>query len=653
MKKTKRLVAVLLAVLLLASTLSVPASAKGFSDIYREPEDLLDAVNYVSDNGIIVGEDDGKFYPNNAVTRCQVIAILWRLEGRPYASSYNKFTDVSPDDYFAPAVTWGVNNRIVAGKSDTTFAPHESVSRQDAITFFYRYATRLSGHNPYGRTKSISGCSDYSQVDSYATEAMRWGLGSDLIQLAGNSLSPKRAMTRGEFAKAVTNYGFNVKRIVNGKDNFSFSNANLSNFSNLVYMNNNHRSQFHLVARKYMNKTLCEDFLNTLDDGLFDQNGLCYGMVATEILDKLGKIAFNENFGGASDMHSAYCFPGSNVESAITYYQLSQYFIGYGSYYGLKNAMNACINSTGPVLLTYGFSGEEGNHVILVNSCKKNGSVYEMEVYNPNCPGMIKATLTPINESTGDLKYTGYSQDNATITAIKAMTDFSDFDKIDIDGYQNNNGGGGGRSASLEAGKPDAASSSVGDDDVESILLNITLHGPFHLENAEGEFLDWDGAELTGTMNWNIEPSPIFTSSHLLLYVPVTEALTFTPQTDEATMSVSSNSQWSYIDGTGITLAKVENGHISLEGDSMDFTSILRINDNVASTYADSTLPGVRLDAHAEETVTLTASATNYTAQGISGEYTLQTLYSTDEILTKVEDVAEPGEVISQPISES
>ncbi len=651
MKKTKRLVAVLLAVLLLASTLSVPASAKAFPDVYRG-SNFLDAVNYVSDNRIIVGEDDGKFYPGNPVTRCQAIAILWRLEGRPPASNKNKFTDVRDDDYFAPAVTWGVNNGIVAGKTNTTFAPHESVSRQDAITFFYRYATKLSGHNPYGRTKSISGCFDYSQVDSYATAAMQWGLGSDLIQLAGNSLSPLRAMTRGEFAKAVTNYGTNVRRIIGGKDNFSFSNYN---FYGAAYMNDDHEAQFLAAASKYMDATDYHNFYTSFTSGACFHSGLCYGMVVAEVLDKLGKIAFNENFSSSSNMHSISYSSESDVESALTYYYYSQRFIAYkSSTKGVIPCMNACMDSAGPVLLAYDLVGHSSDpdakyHAILVNSCTKSGSTYKMEVYNPNYTGMIRATLEP----SGAIKYEGHPEDNATITNVEVITDFSDFDMIDIDGYQNT--GSTSYSISAEANEPGTPSSEapglITDDEPESVLFDITPDGPFHLENAEGEYLDWDGTKLTGTMkHWGKAIS--FPASHIPRYVHTSETFTFTSQGDNTKISVSSHIQLNNVEGTGIASVTVEDGCVSLEGASMDFALLHRTYDYSPGYISDSSLPYVHLEAHAEGVATMNASTTEYTVEGISGDYTLQTMYSKDDIRTVVEGIAEPGEAIIQFLSD-
>ncbi len=192
-------------------------------------------------------------------------------------------------------------------------------------------------------------------------------------------------------------------------------------------------------------------------------------------------------------------------------------------------------------------------------------------------------------------------------------------------------------------------SSSATDDEPESVLFDITPDGPFHLENAEGEYLDWDGTKLTGTMkHWGKAIS--FPASHIPRYVHTSETFTFTSQGDNTKISVSSHIQLNNVEGTGIASVTVEDGCVSLEGASMDFALLHRTYDYSPGYISDSSLPYVHLEAHAEGAVTMNASTTEYTVEGISGDYTLQTMYSKDDIITKEVGFAEAGKVISQPI---
>ncbi len=48
------------------------------------------------------------------------------------------FSDVSSDDYFYNAVLWAVENGITAGTSKTTFSPDDVCTRGQIVTFMYR-----------------------------------------------------------------------------------------------------------------------------------------------------------------------------------------------------------------------------------------------------------------------------------------------------------------------------------------------------------------------------------------------------------------------------------------------------------------------------------------------------------------------------------
>lgn len=91
------------------------------------------------------------------------------------------------------------------------------------------------------------------------------------------------------------------------------------------------------------------------------------------------------------------------------------------------------------------------------------------------------------------------------------------------------------------AQKPDSASGqssgtasepvSVRHDDADSIFLNIRPDWTaFRLENAEGEVLEWNTMEMTGTMDyWDVQHTVGYSSDGLLLRVPAVNLLNLFP----------------------------------------------------------------------------------------------------------------------------
>lgn len=81
------------------SMVSLPAEAIGFSDI-PSTYGNIDAVNYVSDNNIMVGTSATRFGPTDSLTRAMVVAVLYRKAGSPSVSLTNDFIDVSSSSYY-------------------------------------------------------------------------------------------------------------------------------------------------------------------------------------------------------------------------------------------------------------------------------------------------------------------------------------------------------------------------------------------------------------------------------------------------------------------------------------------------------------------------------------------------------------------------
>ena len=88
MKKHRlaRLCSILLLAALLVS-LTVPL-ASAYSDVTRSAfPDYFDAINYVTDNGLMNGTSSTQFEPNSFVSRAMVVTTLYRMAGSPSSSA--------------------------------------------------------------------------------------------------------------------------------------------------------------------------------------------------------------------------------------------------------------------------------------------------------------------------------------------------------------------------------------------------------------------------------------------------------------------------------------------------------------------------------------------------------------------------------------
>lgn len=131
-----------------------------------------------------------------------MVTVLYNVcDGSPYYAG-SSFNDVSSSAYYRDAVYWGKAKGIVNGINSTKFAPNTNVTREQIVTFLYRfaqtygYSTAVSG--------SLNGFSDRGQVSSYAQTPMKWAIGKGIITgRTSTTLVPQGAATRAEVSTFV------------------------------------------------------------------------------------------------------------------------------------------------------------------------------------------------------------------------------------------------------------------------------------------------------------------------------------------------------------------------------------------------------------------------------------------------------------------
>lgn len=184
----KRLIALILAVMMTLSVLSVTAGAVGKTSLFADvttADWFYDAVDYVNSNGLMTGTDKG-FAPQAATTRAQIWAILARLDGEHY--------DRNTGDWYAGYQVWAIRNGISDGTD-----PNGKITRQQLAAMLYRYAIRM-GFVATGFWADLSVFPDAGKVSDYAREAMQWAVGSGLLKGMDGKLNPQGTATRAQVA---------------------------------------------------------------------------------------------------------------------------------------------------------------------------------------------------------------------------------------------------------------------------------------------------------------------------------------------------------------------------------------------------------------------------------------------------------------------
>ena len=161
-----------------------------------------DAVAFCMKNNIMQGYQDNMFYPDEEITRCQLVKILWNLEGKPTAGETVTFIDVADDAWYADAVMWAVTENLIFGESNKTFLPDDTITREQLAAVLHRYAQYKEYDTTIGENTNILSYDDAFDISEYAIASVQYAVGSGLMKgKAENTLNPKDDVTRAETAQ--------------------------------------------------------------------------------------------------------------------------------------------------------------------------------------------------------------------------------------------------------------------------------------------------------------------------------------------------------------------------------------------------------------------------------------------------------------------
>ncbi len=214
---SKRVLAALLAAaMLLTMTVFADSGTEDSSDSAMPFTDVkasawyYDSVLDVYQMGMMVGTGETTFSPSAGTTRAMVITTLYRLAGEPDVTGLKMpFTDVVEGRYYYDALLWAYDVDVAEGRTLTTFDPNTPITREEMVTFLYRYAKYVLGEDVTNAAAEadLSGYTDTDKISNYAQKAMSWAVATGLvIGTSATTLSPGRTGNRAELATVLTRF---------------------------------------------------------------------------------------------------------------------------------------------------------------------------------------------------------------------------------------------------------------------------------------------------------------------------------------------------------------------------------------------------------------------------------------------------------------
>ena len=193
----KRLFSALLCLCTVVSILSTTALAAGFTDV-RSDAYYAKPVDWAVAQSITTGKTATTFAPNETCTRAQIITFLWRAAGSPdTGASGSYYFDVADDAYYTKASNWATEYGIVDIEG-VYFEPNTPCTRAAAVEYIWRYAK-----SPKAAAVSFTDV----KAGTTTANAVSWAVGYGVTNgKTAATFAPKETCTRGQIVTFLHRY---------------------------------------------------------------------------------------------------------------------------------------------------------------------------------------------------------------------------------------------------------------------------------------------------------------------------------------------------------------------------------------------------------------------------------------------------------------
>ena len=184
------------------TTEATTSASYGFSDI-ADKAWAVDAINALSELGIISGVGNGKFAPDASCKRADFAIMLVNVLGIDGTAADN-FDDVQPGKYYYNYVGLAKEAGIVNGYGDGNFGPENFCTRAELMVMVAN-ALKVSGSDITADESVLDKFSDADEIPAWARPYIAYLVEAGIVNGANGKINANNEITRAEVAVIMYN----------------------------------------------------------------------------------------------------------------------------------------------------------------------------------------------------------------------------------------------------------------------------------------------------------------------------------------------------------------------------------------------------------------------------------------------------------------
>ena len=205
----KKLLIILLTAVLLLNVMPAAVSARDnpFDDV-PAGKWYTSAVLWCYERGYMAGESENTFSPNKGMTRAMIVTLFAAVSGDDLKTGeyeHGGFDDVPDGKWYTRPVSWAAKNGITSGTGNGRFSPNDTITREQFVTMLRKLLEYKGVNVEYKGSNAINAFGDLGTASGWARTALAWAAENKLISGTGTVegrpyLSPKGTVTRAQAA---------------------------------------------------------------------------------------------------------------------------------------------------------------------------------------------------------------------------------------------------------------------------------------------------------------------------------------------------------------------------------------------------------------------------------------------------------------------
>ena len=161
------------------------------------------SIEFAAEKLLVMGKGENLYDPEASITRAEYPTLLLRVAGLMNKTGSRSFADVKTSDWYSESVSAAAELGLVNGNENGEFAPNETLTRVEAMAMVGRLVAALGVAEPLDEQETaaiLAKFEDAASIPEWARNEVAAAIQLGIIEGSNGSIAPNGVLTRAQAA---------------------------------------------------------------------------------------------------------------------------------------------------------------------------------------------------------------------------------------------------------------------------------------------------------------------------------------------------------------------------------------------------------------------------------------------------------------------